>query len=476
MLLTILPNYFASAPPPPRVIPNVPCDRVRTQRQQFRLRADGKPSTMNDERVELLESIAFDFKVNSGRRGGGPRARHRTWDEWLEELRTYRTQHGHCQVPQKDPSGLGLWVSKQRQNFKAWVAGQPSPMTRERVAALEELGFQFQSLIPPRTPWEERLEELRQYKSSRGNCRVRAGKHREGTFSSLGKWVDRQRQMYKLRAEGKKTALTEERVKRLEEVGFEWAVPRGKEPAKKTEADNAGSRPRGRPRKDQGADGAGQSERRTQKQKWNDRFAELKAHAEANGGSTNVRAGKRKEGLYSQLGKWCDHQRQLYRQRGDGKPSSMTDERVQALESIGFQWTLQQKVHDTSAPSSSGRSRAATLREREILKAQILKNGKKQSQKWYDNYEDLIAFKEEHNHSRVTAGKKKDGSYSQLGKWVDHQRQLYRSRELGKPSSLTDHRIAALNNVGFEWVVLRRSNGPVSEPIASDLAQNAVQI
>ena len=44
-------------------------------------------------------------------------------------------------------------------------------------------------------------------------------------------WVDRQRQMYKLRNQGKKTALTDDRVSALEEVGFEWAVPRGKEPA-----------------------------------------------------------------------------------------------------------------------------------------------------------------------------------------------------------------------------------------------------
>lgn len=33
----------------------------------------------------------------------------------------------------------------------------------------------------------DRLEELKQYKAEHGNCRVRAGKVREGTFSSLGK-------------------------------------------------------------------------------------------------------------------------------------------------------------------------------------------------------------------------------------------------------------------------------------------------
>ena len=109
---------------------------------------------MNDERVGLLDSIAFDWKLNSGRRQAAPRAKHRSWDEWLEELRSYHATHGHSNVPQKDPSGLGLWVSKQRQNWKAFTDGEPSPMTQERAAALQELSFHFDSLVPPRTPWE----------------------------------------------------------------------------------------------------------------------------------------------------------------------------------------------------------------------------------------------------------------------------------------------------------------------------------
>lgn len=269
---------------------------------------------MNDERVELLESIAFDWKLNSSRRGG-PRQRHRSWDEWLEELRTYHQQNGHCNVPQKDPSGLGLWVGKQRQNFKAWMAGESSPMTRERITALEELGFQFQSLIPPRAPWEERLDELKAYKKENGDCRVRAGKIREGTFSSLGKWVDRQRQMYKLRGQGKKTALTDERIAALEEIGFEWAVPRGKQPqSPKPQGGQGGaasaakSSARGRPKKvpdDTEADKVdAPTQRKTQVQKWQDRFEELEQY-KGEYGDTRVRAGKRKDGTYSKLGKWA---------------------------------------------------------------------------------------------------------------------------------------------------------------------------
>ena len=85
----------------------------------------------------------------------------------------------------------------------------------------------------------------------------------------------------------------------------------------------------------------------------------------------------------------------------------------------------------------------------EQQKKTILSNGKTQSQKWHDNYEELRRYREEHGNCRVKAGKKKDSSYSKLGKWVDHQRQLYRLRAQGKPTSLSDERIAALDEIGF---------------------------
>jgi hypothetical protein len=47
--------------------------------------------------------------------------------------------------------------------------------------------------------------------------------------SSLGSWVAVQRKEYKLRMEGKPSRLTQERIHRLESVGFEWVVRRGQE-------------------------------------------------------------------------------------------------------------------------------------------------------------------------------------------------------------------------------------------------------
>eukprot|EP00814_Leptocylindrus_danicus_P018345 CAMPEP_0116014752 /NCGR_PEP_ID=MMETSP0321-20121206/6442_1 /TAXON_ID=163516 /ORGANISM="Leptocylindrus danicus var. danicus, Strain B650" /LENGTH=165 /DNA_ID=CAMNT_0003484419 /DNA_START=337 /DNA_END=831 /DNA_ORIENTATION=- len=67
-------------------------------------------------------------------------------------------------------------------------------------------------------------------------------------------------------------------------------------------------------------------------QQWNARFQEIKLY-QAKHGHCNVprRSGK--------LGTWVDKQRVQYRLLLDGRQSSMADERIQKLESIGFQWS-----------------------------------------------------------------------------------------------------------------------------------------
>ena len=48
-------------------------------------------------------------------------------------------------VPQKYPPDpkLGIWVNKQREEFKFRMEGKRSSMTDEKVAALELVGFEW---------------------------------------------------------------------------------------------------------------------------------------------------------------------------------------------------------------------------------------------------------------------------------------------------------------------------------------------
>lgn len=116
---------------------------VMNVRSHYQLVQKGKRSSLiNQERLQQLENLDFDF---------APKKKSHTqyyvdrWAQHMEELREFKEQNGHCRVPQRfaDNKKLGGWVLYVRHQYRKFQLGQPSTMTRERVAQLEELGFDF---------------------------------------------------------------------------------------------------------------------------------------------------------------------------------------------------------------------------------------------------------------------------------------------------------------------------------------------
>lgn len=140
------------------------------------------------------------------------------WTEKFEELIEFRQHYGHCLVPNCFPENAALaqWVKRQRYQYKLKVENKRSAMSEERVHALEEFGFIWDS---HRAIWDERLHELMQYKQLTGHCNVPS---RYARNRQLAVWVKRQRRQYKFFTEDKPSSMTVERVHRLEAVGFEW--------------------------------------------------------------------------------------------------------------------------------------------------------------------------------------------------------------------------------------------------------------
>jgi hypothetical protein len=112
---------------------------VSTQRSQYMLHRKGKPSSMTLSRIQILESLDFEWE-----RFGGP------WDDRLSELADYRKVHGHCKVPQRYSENvrLGTWVSTQRKHYKLLQDGKKSPMSALRIQALESLAFKWTVSAP----------------------------------------------------------------------------------------------------------------------------------------------------------------------------------------------------------------------------------------------------------------------------------------------------------------------------------------
>jgi hypothetical protein len=141
------------------------------------------------------------------------------WSYKFEELKSFHQKHGHCQVDWKANKPLLFqWIKRQRYQYKLKQDGRHSTMTGDRIAALEEVGFSWDS---HRAAWEEKFNELVLFKAERGHCNV------SSTFPEnpqLSIWVKGQRRQLKLSRSGKIAAINVERIAKLNDLGFCWSL------------------------------------------------------------------------------------------------------------------------------------------------------------------------------------------------------------------------------------------------------------
>ena len=102
--------------------------------------------------------------------------------------------------------------------MKQRAAHKKGELSEERVARLDEIGFTW-VIVENIRSWDESFELLKAYKDEYGHCMV--PRRAEYRGFNLGVWVHNQRCTHK---NGK---LSEERVARLDGIGFCWSPKRG---------------------------------------------------------------------------------------------------------------------------------------------------------------------------------------------------------------------------------------------------------
>ena len=227
-------------------------------------------STSGDQGSSRPSSVEGSELVTKERGGQHRKKLDEQWDACFMELLDYRSEHGDCDVPWSQGK-LGKWVSTQRRVYKK------GKLSQDRIDRLLTIGFKW-ALIEA-VPWETRYNELVRYKAKHGDCNV--------PFSQgkLGMWVKHQRAVYKA------DSLAQDRTDRLNGIGFNWA---------RREA--------------------------VQTVPWLTLFDELVQY-KAKHGDCNV---PRSQG---KLGRWVDTQRYNY------KKYKLSQDRIDRLNSIGFDWT-----------------------------------------------------------------------------------------------------------------------------------------
>ncbi|MEN9573122.1 MAG: hypothetical protein RL514_977 [Verrucomicrobiota bacterium] len=181
---------------------------------------------LQQELIERLNDIGFIWKPNE-----------KAWDDAFALLQEFRRTREQDQRLRK-------WTGAQRQ------ARKYGRLSEVRIQKLDSIGFdwrgsqlgtkavasqsEFSGLVPRQgqereqtwmerkwaTVWEERFSELLAYKQQHGDCRV---PQKWAVNLKLANWVNFQR------AAKSNGSLSQERLRRLEEIGFVWVLQSNEE-------------------------------------------------------------------------------------------------------------------------------------------------------------------------------------------------------------------------------------------------------
>ncbi|HDY67604.1 MAG TPA: hypothetical protein ENH85_07425, partial [Candidatus Scalindua sp.] len=217
---------------------------------------------LSNDKIKYLEDIGFEWEPHESQ-----------WKEMFVELKEYKRKYGDCNVPKNWTVNkqLAKWVSRQRAYYRN------KKLSNDCIKHLEDIGFVWDPLV---SQWKEMFALLKEYKDKHGNYNV---PQKWTGNRQLGSWVSSQRAYYR----DKK--LSNDKIKHLEEIGFEWDI---------------------------------------YESQWEQMFAMLKKYKDKHG-DCNV---PRDWTENIQLANWANAQRGRYR------ITKLSDERIKCLEEIGFEW------------------------------------------------------------------------------------------------------------------------------------------
>lgn len=211
-------------------------------------RMSRKRGALLDERIRKLEAIDFEWEQQDSR-----------WMRMFEEVKAFYAEKEYW--PKRGEGALSVWCNTQRQ------ARRNGKLTKERIRKLDGLGFQWKQDLDG--DWMDNYNELKTFQAKH----KRFPKASEG---SLGAWCCTQRKSRK------QEQLSEERIRKLDAIGFIWSSD----------------------------------------EVWEANYEQLLSFH-----SKHLRWPTSREG---KLGSWCFVQRKTH------KKGELSEERVRKLEAIGF--------------------------------------------------------------------------------------------------------------------------------------------
>jgi hypothetical protein len=317
----------------------------------------------------------------------------RTWDESYAALVAYKETHdGNCNsISWREDTKLAEWVR--------WQRNHKNDLTEDQIARLDDLGFSWTPVHRTDMEWQAKLQQLMHYKSLHGHSNVPIQGGKDGTWKTLGRWVNRQRELYN------KHKLPTDRLAQLEAMGFVWRLTKA-----------AGCRKKEAPR---------------YRAMWHDQYNKLKQFQARHGHCLVKRTGPESD---DHLASWVIRQR--------ARKHSLSQERMDLLNAIGFEWNTQAITEGT----------------------------------WEEMFTKLVQFRASKGHVEVPSRKAVDleDEYHSLHGWLRRQKKLHAAGTLDATKK------EKLDLLGVSWEVMetggKQHTLAIFAPLVVQLAHTIDQI
>ena len=182
-----------------------------------RQRVKYKNGTLSEDKIKKLEEIGMIFEnVNDD-----------TWNMMYELAKKYYKHYGDLKISIKfktingydiDENGynLGKWINRQRVKYKNGT------LSEDKIKKLEEIGMIFENVNDD--TWNMMYELAKKYYKHYGDLKISRkfktinGYDTDENGYKLGVWISWQRVKYKT------GTLSEDKIKKLEEIGMMWNI------------------------------------------------------------------------------------------------------------------------------------------------------------------------------------------------------------------------------------------------------------
>eukprot|EP00978_Attheya_sp_CCMP212_P019182 scaffold53451_cov41-Attheya_sp.AAC.1 len=319
------------------------------------------------------------------------------WNENYKILCDYKTEHENFIIPQENLEADTTGKLAKLQDFMDQMTSQVRVVygTKEfkrtaqthvivsdpQMKKLAEIGFvakvmQEGAFVLPDKRWNEMYQKLVDFQQAHGHMRVSYSDDRQ-----LYCWVRQQKLEYEKFTNDQPSRMSPKKMKQLHDLGMEFTM--------------------------------------REKLPWEQRFEELTKYLAEHGHTRVPRT--------SSLGSWVKRQRYVMNKIVDGKGAdyTLTQERIDKLNGIGFEWMLSARpINPVISPQLS----------------------------WDERFQQLLAFQEKNGHTMVHK------NVPGLGSWVQRQRDAYKKTMNGQNAPISMEQIKRLLDVGFKFDNCRKNN------------------